>query len=84
MFGYEAQMVGDGLPVNVASPHKALCDFLYLNPRFDSEDEMEGLRLDETVLEELFESDGLSRIVARFGSNALRKRIELARKVYLT
>jgi hypothetical protein len=42
------------------------------------------LRLDETVLEELFERDGLSRMVDRFGSNALRKRIELARKVYLT
>lgn len=84
MFGYDVQTVGDGLPINVASPHKALCDFLYLNPRYDSDDEMEGLRLDETVLEELFEHDGLSRMVARFRSNALRKRIELARKVYLT
>ena len=28
MFGYGVEHVGDGLPVNVATPAKALCDFL--------------------------------------------------------
>lgn len=83
MFGYDVQTIGHELPVMVASLQKALCDFLYLNPRYDNEEEIEELRFDDSVLEELFDSEALSLIVDRFGSTALRKRIELVRKVYL-
>ena len=81
MFGYDAETVGNGLPVLVASPAKALCDFLYLNPRYSSREELEGLRLDEDVLAGLFADGSLERTAARFRSRALSARIALLKEI---
>ena len=73
--------MGEGLPVNVATPAKALCDFLYLNAQYDTPDEIEALRFDPDVLAEIVASGDLDGVVARFGSHALARRIKLAKRV---
>ena len=82
MFGYGVEHVGDGLPVNVATPAKALCDFLYLNAQYDTPDEIEALRFDRDVLAEIASSGDLDGVVARFGSHALARRMRLVKEVY--
>lgn len=82
MFGYRVETVGGGLPVNVATPAKALCDFLYLNAQYDTPEEIEALRLDADVLAELASGGGLDSVAERFGSRALKRRIKLAKEVY--
>lgn len=82
MFGYGVEHVGDGLPVNVATPAKALCDFLYLNSQYDTPDEIEALRFDRDVLAEIASSGDLDGVVARFGSHALARRMRLVKEVY--
>ena len=82
MFGYDVQVINGTLPVNVALPHKAFCDFLYLNHRYNTLEDMEGLRLDEDTLSELVSGGVLERTAERFRSSALMRRIGLARKAY--
>ena len=82
MFGYGVEHVGDGLPVNVATPAKALCDFLYLNSQYDTPEEIEALRLDPDVLAEIAANGDLDGVVARFGSQALARRMRLVKEVY--
>lgn len=82
MFGYGVEHVGDGLPVNVATPTKALCDFLYLNSQYDTPEEIEALRLDVDVLEEISRDSAFDGVVSRFGSRALVRRIKLVKEVY--
>jgi predicted transcriptional regulator of viral defense system len=83
MFGYDAETVGGGLPVLVASPAKALCDFLYLNPRCASAEDLALLRLDEDALEGLFADGSLERTAARFRSRTLAARVALLRETLL-
>ena len=75
MFGYDVQTAG-GFPFHVASPAKALCDFLYLNPRYSSREELEGLRLDEDVMDDLLRDGSLETVARRFSSNSLFAKIE--------
>ena len=82
MFGYGVEHVGDGLPVNVATPAKALCDFLYINSQYDTPEEIEALRLDVDVLEEISRDSALDGVADRFGSRALVRRIKLVKEVY--
>ena len=82
MFGYGVEHVGAGLPVNVATPAKALCDFLYLNSQYDTPEEIETLRLDADVLEEISRDSALDGVADRFGSRALVRRIKLVKEVY--
>jgi hypothetical protein len=83
MFGYDVESVGGGLPVYVATPSKALCDFLYLNSQYDTPEEIEALRLDVDVLEEISRDSALDVVANRFGSRALVRRIKLVKEVYV-
>ena len=80
MFGYDAETVGNGLPVFVASPAKALCDFLHLNPRCATREDLKGLRLDEDVLAGLFDDGSLERTAERFRSRSLVRRIAMLKE----
>ena len=66
----------------IATPEKALCDFLYLNPQYDTKDEIEALRLDPDVLAEISADGRLDSVAARFDSQALNRRLELVKEVY--
>lgn len=82
MFGYGVETVGDGLPVQVATPAKALCDFLYLNAQYDTSDEIEALRLDSDVLADICRDGTLDGVTDRFGSHSLKRRIRMVKEVY--
>ena len=82
MFGYELKPLADGRTMLFASPEKALLDLLYLYPFYDSEQEMEALRLDEEYMH-----DDLNRVVlqgyaADFQSKAVDRRVKLLFKTY--
>jgi len=81
MFGYGIESVGGNLPVQVAKPAKALCDFLYLNPQYDTPDGIEELRLDYDVLEEVWFKGDVEGVAKRFGSHALMRRVGLVKEV---
>ena len=83
MFGYAPASLPGGLHAFAASPEKALCDFLHLNPGLSTPDDIEALRLDADILSGLFASGALERTAARFGSAALSRRLALVRKVVL-
>ena len=82
MFGYDVQMVGGGLPFHVASPAKALCDFLYLNPHYSSCAELEELRLDEDIMDNLFRDGSLENVARRFSSHSLSAKIEKLKEMF--
>lgn len=83
-FGYAAVILPSGLPASVATPAKALCDYLYLNPSLSSTPSaLEELRLDPGILAPLFDSGDLPRTAVRFASATLSARVALLRKVCL-
>ena len=83
MFGYVPVSLPGGLHAFAATPSKALCDFLHLNPRLSTPEDLEDLRLDPELLADLFDSGELPRTAARFASAALSRRLDLLRKVCL-
>lgn len=82
MFGYDLKEMGDGRRIMFATPEKALLDLLYLYPFYNSEHELEELRLDESYMETDFNVERFTDFSDRIGSNALSNRIKLVRKVY--
>jgi len=82
MFGYAPRPIGGGLFAAYASLEKALLDLLYLYPACQSEAELVELRLDEDVLRHSVEWPLLEAALARIGSKALDRRVNLLRKAY--
>jgi predicted transcriptional regulator of viral defense system len=82
MFGYDLKPVADGRTLAFASPEKALLDLLYLYPFYDSEEELEELRLDESYLYEDLNRNLLKEYTSRFAIKALEKRVRLLFKTY--
>ena len=50
MFGYNIKSIANGQSIQLARPEKALLDLLYLYPFYNTEQEMEDLRLDDDFL----------------------------------
>ena len=82
MFGYELRAMADNRTLQFATPEKALLDLLYLYPFYDSEQELEELRLDEDYLHDDLNKDLLMDYCARFQSKALDYRVRLLFKTY--
>ena len=82
MFGYDLKSVADDLTVAIATPEKALTDLLYLYPFYNSEKELQELRLDEDYLHEKMDKHLLNEFVLRFKNRALEKRIGILIKTY--
>ena len=82
MFGYNLREMEGGRRIMFATPEKALADILYLYPFYDTEREIEELRLDESYMEEELNTERLREFSDRIGSKALSKRIDLLRKVH--
>lgn len=82
MFGYELKSMADNRSIQFATPEKALLDLLYLYPFYDSEQELEELRLDEDYLHDDLNKDLLIDYSIRFQSKALDKRVRLLIKTY--
>ena len=82
MFGYDLKEMEGGRRIMFATPEKALADILYLYPFYDTEREIEELRLDESYMEEELNTERLREFSDRIGSKALSNRIEMLRKVH--
>ncbi len=82
MFGYDQKAMSDGRMMKIASREKALLDLLYLNPGYDSPEEMENLRLDERSLQEDLDKEKMQEYLLRFDNAALEKRVQQLFKVY--
>ena len=82
MFGYNLKEMKDGRRIMFATPEKALIDLLYLYPFYNTEHELEELRLDESYMEIEFNTERLTEFSDRIGSKALSNRIKLLREVH--
>ncbi len=82
MFGYDLKPMADNRTIQFATPEKALLDLLYLYPFYDSEQELEELRLDENYLQDDLNKDLLMDYCAKFQSKALDHRVKLLFKTY--
>ena len=82
LFGYDLKPMADNRTIQFATPEKALLDLLYLYPFYDSEQELEELRLDEDYLQDDLNKDLLMDYCAKFQSKALDHRVKLLLKTY--
>jgi len=76
IFGYDLKPMEDGRTLMFARPEKALLDLLYLYPFYDSTQELEELRLDESYLNEDLSRDILQEYTSRFENKALEQRVQ--------
>lgn len=82
MFGYDLKPMADNRTIQFATPEKALLDLLYLYPFYDSEQELEELRLDEDYMQDDLNKDLLMDYCDKFQSKALFQRVKLLFKTY--
>lgn len=82
MFGYDIKSIADGKSLQLARPEKALLDLLYLYPFYNTEQEMEDLRLDEDFLLDELDLRQLEDYVLKFKSKALQNRVKLLKNTY--
>ncbi len=74
MFGYILKTISDGRTVQIAEPEKALADLLYLYPEYQTEHDMQDLRLDEEYLGNDLKKDLFREYISQFKSRSLEKR----------
>lgn len=82
MFGYELKPVANQLAIQFATAEKALLDLLYLYPFYNTEHEVEALRLDEDYLRNELKKELLLEYATTFQSKALDRRAKLLLKTY--
>ena len=82
MFGYDLREMENGRRIMFATPEKAIIDLLYLYPFYNTERDLEELRLDESYMEDDFNAKRLMEFSDRIGGKALSNRISLLKKVY--
>ena len=82
MFGYNIKSIANGQSIQLARPEKALLDLLYLYPFYNTEQEMEDLRLDEDYLQDELDLQVLEDYLLKFKSKALQKRVKLLKNTY--
>ena len=85
-FGYALENVnnsgnGTGRQIMVASPQKALLDFFYINSYYDTVKDIEDLRLNETELSKIINTEFYQNL-GKFQSIALDRRIRKLIKLY--
>ena len=66
----------------LAHPEKALLDLLYLYPFYNSEEEIEQLRLDDDYMTGELNLGRLSEYQQKIGNKALDARVKILRKIY--
>lgn len=82
MFGYDLKPIADNRTIQFATPEKALLDLIYLYPFYDSEQELEELRLDEYFMHYDLNKKLLLDYCSNFQSKALEHRVKLLFKSY--
>jgi len=72
---------GKSRKITVASPQKAILDFFYINNYYNTEKDIEDLRLNETELIKIINAEFYQNL-GRYRSNALERRIRKLIKIY--
>lgn len=67
---------------NLASLEKALLDFLYLNPYYNTEEDFVELRFDDYIMNDVVDRETLLSYSQRFGVSSLDHRLRLLLQVY--
>lgn len=80
-FGYSIQRTAGGTYL-IATPEKALADFLYIHNGYRTSEDMEGLRLDEYFMENELRKDMLLDYVKAANNRALSERVETLFSTY--
>ena len=75
-FGYRLVEFGD-FRFKIATPEKAVLDFLYLNPRLKRREDIEELRFNREEVREKVDKDRFTKLSHRFNQQSLRKRAKL-------
>ncbi len=81
MFGYDVKPLADGKSLWMANREKALLDLLYLYPFYNTEREMENLRIDPDLIQDELDAHRLDDYLLKFRNKALEKRVDLMKKV---
>lgn len=81
-FGYGMKKLQNGRCMLMATPEKALLDFLYLYPDYKTPQDMEELRLDQYFMSHELNTQLLMEYLSRFSSKALAQRVKRLLKVY--
>ena len=82
MFGYKLVDVA-GRRFKMAEPEKVLLDYLYLNTDVQSTDDFESLRINQPELSTLLNGRKLTNYLALFEDNALEKRVNTFKDVFM-
>jgi len=82
MFGYELKTYPQNWTVLLAQPEKALLDLLYLNPYYNTQQEMELLRLDEESMAESLNAEILKDYMTKYKNQSLENRVSMLLKAY--
>lgn len=82
MFGYDLKPIADGRTLQLAKPEKALLDLLYLYPFYNTEQELEELRLDEDFMQDDLDRNLLEEYTLQFNNKALERRVQLLINTY--
>ena len=82
MFGYDIKPLASGHSLHIARPEKALLDLLYLNPFYNSDQDLEDLRLDLNFLLDELDVKRLDDYLLQFESKALQKRVKHLKNIY--
>ena len=80
-FGYEQKPFGDR-SISIATPEKAILDLLYLYPFYNTESEIENLRLDEDFMRNELDTGKLTSYLKRFNNKKLAQRVGILRRLY--
>ncbi|HOX77127.1 MAG TPA: hypothetical protein PLW31_03730 [Bacteroidales bacterium] len=82
MFGYDLKTYSNSWTVHLSQPEKALLDLLYLNPYYNTQQEMELLRLDGDIISESLDLERLKDYVTRYRNRSLENRVSMLLKAY--
>ncbi len=82
IFGYtkEISRIHPFYAIYIAFPEKALLDLLYLYPQYQSEQDLQELRLDADFMTEEFNWARMDDFTQRFHSKSLEKRVKILAK----
>lgn len=81
-FGYEPKSLKNNQSFLFATPEKALLDLLYLYPFYNTIEEIENIRLDDSYMREEINVERFNSYLALFENKALEKRAGLLLKLY--
>jgi predicted transcriptional regulator of viral defense system len=82
LFGFDLKPLPDSRAVQFATAEKAIVDLLYLNPFYDTIQEMQELRFDEDFMQDELNPDLLLEFTGNYECKALEKRVKIMLKSY--